>query len=175
MALQTIVSRNVDPMQTAVLSVCSLQSGGFYGVIPHEASIELSVRCFDPDVRATIRRRIGATVHGQAESYGARAEIEYQQGYPVLVNTDNEVELAADVARELVGPDRVDPNFGQITPGDDFAFMLQRRPGCYLRLGNGLFNELSHPVHHPKYDFNDDNLRIGAAFWSLLVERYLRE
>lgn len=175
MALQTIVSRNIDPTQTAVLSVCSMQSGGFYGVIPNEASIELSVRCFDPDVRAQLRQRIEATVHGQAQSYGAHAEIEYLQGYPVLVNTDKEVDFAAEVARELVGPDRVDPNFGQITPGEDFAFMLQRRPGCYLRLGNGLFNDLSHPVHHPKYDFNDDNLLIGAAFWSLLVERYLSD
>ncbi len=175
MALQTIVSRNVDPTQTAVLSVCSLQSGGAYGVIPNEASIELSVRCFDAEVRARLRQRIEATVHGQAQSYGAQAEIEYQPGYPVLVNTAEEVDFAVAVARELVGPERVDPDFGLVTPGEDFAFMLQRRPGCYLRLGNGLFHARSHPVHHPQYDFNDDNLPIGAAFWSLLAERYLTD
>jgi hippurate hydrolase len=67
----------------------------------------------------------------------------------------------------------VDADFGLVTAGDDFSFMLQQRPGCYLRLGNGLFSESCHPVHHPRYDFNDDNLRIGAAYWSLLVERYL--
>ena len=175
LALQTIVSRNIDPVQTAVLSVCSLQSGGFYGVIPHEARIELSVRCFDPQVRVQLRQRIEATVHGQAQSYGAQAEIEYQTGYPVLVNTDREVDFAVEVARELVGAGNVDPDFGQITPGEDFAFMLERRPGCYLRLGNGLFGEHSHPVHHPQYDFNDDNLLVGAAYWSLLVERYLAD
>ncbi|OWG15266.1 amidohydrolase [Delftia sp. K82] len=173
MALQSIVSRNVDPMQTAVLSVCSLQSGGFYGVIPDEARIELSVRCFDPGVRVQLRERIEAIAQGQAQSYGASVQIEHQQGYPVLVNTGREVDFAVEVARELVGPQRVDPDFGPITPGEDFAFMLERRPGCYLRLGNGLFSEHCHPVHHPRYDFNDDNLLTGAAYWSLLVERYL--
>jgi hippurate hydrolase len=173
MALQTIVSRNVDPTQTAVLSVCSLQSGGFYGVIPNDAHIELSVRCFDSKVREQLRDRIEATVHGQAQSYGAKAEITYQTGYPVLVNTDAEVDVAVDVARELVGAERVDPNFGLVTPGEDFAFMLQKRPGCYFRLGNGLFSEHCHPVHHPQYDFNDQNLLIGAAYWSLLAERFL--
>lgn len=173
MALQAIVSRNIDPTQTAVLSVCTMQSGGFYGVIPDEARLELSVRCFDPRVRVLLRERIEATVYGQAASYGAHAEIEYQAGYPVLVNTDAEVDFAVEVARELVGEEHVDPHFGIITPGEDFAFMLQHRPGCYFRLGNGIFSEHSHPVHHPKYDFNDDNLLIGAAYWSLLVERYL--
>lgn len=173
MALQTIVSRNVDATQTAVLSVCTLQSGGFYGVIPDEARIELSVRCFDPGVRALLRERIEATVYGQAQSYGARAEIDYQSGYPAVVNTGREVDFAVEVARELLGPERVDADFGLVTAGDDFSFMLQQRPGCYLRLGNGLFSESCHPVHHPRYDFNDDNLRIGAAYWSLLVERYL--
>ncbi|GAB2475795.1 M20 aminoacylase family protein [Comamonas humi] len=173
LALQTIVARNVDPTQTAVVSVCSLQSGGFYGVIPDEATIELSVRCFDPQVRQQLRERIDAIVHGQAQCYGAQAEVIHQAGYPVLVNTEAEVDFAVAVARELVGPDRVEPDFGIITPGEDFAFMLQHRPGCYFRLGNGLFSEHSHPVHHPKYDFNDQNLQIGAAYWSLLVERYL--
>jgi hippurate hydrolase len=173
MALQTIVSRNVDATQTAGITVCSLQSGGIYGVIPSEAHIELSVRCFDPQVRIQLRQRIEAIVHGQAQSYGAEAEIEIRAGYPVLVNTDREVDFAVEVARELVGPARVDPAFGLVTPGEDFAFMLERRPGCYLRLGNGMFSESCHPVHHPLYDFNDDNLLYGAAYWSLLVERYL--
>jgi len=172
-ALQTVISRNVDPTQTAVVSVCSLLCGGTYGIIPGEAQIELSVRCFDPQVRTQLRQRIEALVHGQAQSYGATAEVEIRPGYPVLVNTDREVDFAVEVAQELVGPDRVNPEFGLVTPGEDFAFMLQRRPGCYLRLGNGPFSDTCHPVHHPLYDFNDSNLLYGSAYWSLLVERYL--
>jgi hippurate hydrolase len=173
MALQTVISRNVDPTQTAVVSVCTLQSGGMYGIIPGEAHIELSVRCFDPEVRDQLRQRIEAIAQAQAQSYGAEAHVEIRTGYPVLVNTDQEVDFAVQVAEELVGPERVNPDFGLVTPGEDFAFMLQRRPGCYLRLGNGMFSDNSHPVHHPLYDFNDDNLLYGAAYWSLLVERYL--
>ncbi len=172
-ALQTVISRNVDPTQTAVVSVCTLQSGGTFGFIPSEGQIELSVRCFDPQVRIQLRERIEAIVHGQAQCYGAEAEIEVRPGYPVLVNTDKEVDFAVAVAQELVGSERVNPQFGLVTPGEDFAFMLQRRPGCYLRLGNGMLSEKSHPVHHPLYDFNDSNLLYGAAYWSLLVERYL--
>ena len=158
----------------SVVSVCSLLCGGTYGIIPGEAQIELSVRCFDPQVRTQLRQRIEALVHGQAQSYGATAEVEIRPGYPVLVNTDREVDFAVEVAQELVGPDRVNPEFGLVTPGEDFAFMLKEKPGCYFFLGGSRADGSDRPLHHPAYNFNDDLLPIGAAFWTELAEAYLK-
>ncbi|KVE27152.1 amidohydrolase [Burkholderia vietnamiensis] len=174
MALQTIVARNVDPSQPAVVTVGSMHAGTANNVIPSGARLELSVRSFSPDVRALLKRRIVELAESQAASYGATADVEYIEGYPVVVNTDAETDFAAQVARELVGDAHVVEQADLLMGSEDFAFMLQRRPGSFVRLGNGE-GEDGCMVHNPKYDFNDRNLPIGAAFWTRLVERYLAQ
>ncbi|MBJ9685670.1 amidohydrolase [Burkholderia vietnamiensis] len=174
MALQTIVARNVDPSQPAVVTVGSMHAGTANNVIPSGARLELSVRSFSPDVRALLKRRIVELAETQAASYGATADVEYIEGYPVVVNTDAETDFAAQVARELVGDAHVVEQADLLMGSEDFAFMLQQRPGSFVRLGNGA-GEDGCMVHNPKYDFNDRNLPIGAAFWTRLVERYLAQ
>jgi hippurate hydrolase len=172
MALQTIVARNVDPTQPAVVTVGSMHVGTANNVIASSAQLELSVRSFSAEVRAQLKRRIVALAEAQASSYGATARIEYIDGYPVVINSDAETDFAAQVARELVGDANVVEQADLLMGSEDFAFMLQQRPGAFVRLGNGV-GEDGCMVHNPKYDFNDRNLPIGAAFWTRLVERYL--
>ncbi len=169
MALQTVVSRNIDPSQTAVVTIGVVQAGHVANVIPETARLELSVRSFDPTVRAQLRTRIEALVNQQVASYGGSVDINYIEGYPVVVNSDTETRFAADVARELFGEQNVIEPFDRIAGSEDFAYFLQARPGCFLRLGNGA----TPMVHNAKYDFNDESLLIGAAYWTRLVERYL--
>ncbi len=172
MALQTVVSRNVDPNESAVVTVGRLRSGDALNVIPAEAEIGVSVRSFSAAVRALLKERITALVHATAEGYGARAEIRYIEGYPVLENDASATALAAEVASELVGTDRVDPQFQRMMGSEDFAYMLQACPGALVRIGNGP-SEGGRGLHNPRYDFHDGNLPVGAAFWSRLAERYL--
>ncbi|AXF01968.1 M20 aminoacylase family protein [Paraburkholderia hospita] len=172
MALQTIVARNVNPSQPAVVTVGTMHSGVANNVIPSSAKLELSVRSFSPEVRALLKQRIAELAETQAASYGGKAHVEYVEGYPVVVNTDAETEFAIEVARELVGAENVEPNADILMGSEDFAFMLEQRPGSFLRLGNGV-GEDGCMVHNPHYDFNDRNLPVGAAYWARLVERYL--
>jgi hippurate hydrolase len=172
MALQTVVARNVDPSQPAVVTIGSLHAGTASNVIPDSATLELSVRSFSADMRALLRRRITELAQSQAASYGAKAVVEYVEGYPVVVNSDEETEFAAEVARELVGEENVVANADLLMGSEDFAFMLEKRPGTFLRIGNGA-GEDGCMVHNPHYDFNDKNLPIGAAYWTRLVERFL--
>ncbi|TAL95905.1 MAG: amidohydrolase [Paraburkholderia sp.] len=172
MALQTIVARNVDPSQPAVVTVGSMHSGIANNVIPSSAKLELSVRSFSPEVRALLKQRITELAEGQAASYGGKATVEYIEGYPVVVNSDAQTQFAIDVARELVGDDKVVAHADLLMGSEDFAFMLQERPGTFLRIGNGV-GEDGCMVHNPHYDFNDFNLPVGAAFWTRLVERFL--
>ncbi|CAJ95402.1 Hippurate hydrolase [Cupriavidus necator] len=174
LALQTVVSRNVDPLQMAVVTVGAMHAGKANNVIPQEATLEISVRALDRDVRATLERRIKALVQAQAESYGVRAEIDYRQGYAVLVNTPEETEFARQTALALLGPDKVVPQGPALPGSEDFAFMLERCPGSYLLIGNGDGDSAGAcMVHNPGYDFNDDNVTIGAAYWALLTQRFL--
>jgi hippurate hydrolase len=174
MALQTVVSRNVDPQQTAVVTVGALQAGEANNVIPAQAELRLSVRALDRGVRGLLEQRIRALVVAQAESLGVSADIDWRPGYPVLVNTPAETALAREVACELLGPGNVTPQGPAFTGSEDFAFLLERCPGCYLLLGNGEGSaQGACMVHNPGYDFNDDILPVGAAFWSLLVQRFL--
>jgi hippurate hydrolase len=172
MALQTIVSRNVDPTQAAVVTVGTIHGGTAVNAIAGTLKLELSIRSFSEAVRTQLKRRLVALVEAQAASYGARARIEYIEGYPVLVTSEAETEFAIDVARELVGAEHVVEEAGLQMGSEDFAFMLQQRPGTFVRIGNGP-GEDGCLLHNPRYDFNDDILTIGAAFWARLVERYL--
>ncbi|MGI9150156.1 MAG: M20 aminoacylase family protein [Limnohabitans sp.] len=173
MALQTVVSRNVDPLHTAVVTVGALHAGQANNVIPALATMELSVRSLDPAVRRLLEQRIKALVAAQAESFGVTAEVDWRPGYCVLVNTVSETDFARQVALDLVGPDRVTLHGPALTGSEDFAFMLEQIPGSYLLIGNGDGDSAGAcMVHNPGYDFNDDNIATGSAYWVALVERF---
>ena len=175
MALQTVVSRNVDPLQMSVVTVGAIHAGKANNVIPATATLEVSVRALDTAVRQRLEQRIKTVVTAQAESFGVQAKIDWRPGYAVLVNTAQETAFALEVARELVGPDRVDWPTPALPGSEDFAFMLEKVPGCYLLIGNGEGEQHGAcMVHNPGYDFNDDNIAIGAAYWVLLTERFLQ-
>lgn len=176
MALQTIVSRNVPPLQMAVITVGSFQSGVANNVIPQNATLKLSVRALDRSVRELLRTRIVEIVELQAQSYGVTAQVEFLPGYPVLVNTAAETELAREVAIALVGADNVVLQTEPLSGSEDFAYMLEEVPGSYLFVGNGDAANGGHGacmVHNPNYDFEDRNIPVGAAFWVQLTERFL--
>lgn len=174
MALQTIVSRNVDPQGTAVITVGALNAGKANNVIPDSAQLELSVRALDRDVRDLLETRICALVSAQAESFGVHAQVRYKRDYPVLVNSADETAFARNVGIELLGADHITAQGPALTGSEDFAVMLEHRPGSYLLIGNGA-GDGGCMVHNPGYDFNDDNVAIGGAYWALLAERYLSD
>jgi len=171
MALQSVVSRNVDPQEVAVVSIGSLHAGTVDNVIPATAEMVLSVRAMTPAVRALLEQRITELAHAQAASFGARVEIDYQRLYPALFNHPAETELARQVALDWVGPTHTH-DMRPLTASEDFAFMLEQCPGSYLTIGNG-DGEGGCMVHNPGYDFNDAILAIGASYWVKLAERFL--
>lgn len=176
LALQTIVSRNVDPLHTAVVTVGALHAGQANNVIPELATMELSVRALDPQVRLLLEQRIKALVTAQAESYGVTAEIDWRKGYCVLVNAVKETDFARQVAIDLVGAARVTLQGQALTGSEDFAFMLEQIPGSYLLIGNGDGDSAGAcMVHNPGYDFNDENIATGADYWKALVKAFLIE
>jgi hippurate hydrolase len=172
MALQTVVSRNIDPTQTAIVTVGTLNAGIAPNVIPETASMGLSVRSFSSEVRKKLRERITELVTLHATAYGGTVDIDYQEGYPVLVNSEAETHFALGVAEELVGKAHTLSPFGPVTGSEDFAYYLHHKPGCFLRLGNG---EVAPMLHNPNYDFDDNNLTVGSAYWTRLVEKFLTE
>ncbi|MEY4755653.1 MAG: hypothetical protein RJA34_551, partial [Pseudomonadota bacterium] len=176
MALQTVVSRNIDPLHMAVITVGALHSGKANNVIPATATLEISVRALDRNVRATLERRIKALITAQAESFGVQAHINWKAGYTVLVNTPAETAFAREVAVDLVGASNVTLQAPALPGSEDFAFMLEQVPGSYLLIGNG---DGDSPgacmVHNPAFDFNDDNVAIGSAYWVRLTERFLTQ
>ncbi len=174
MALQTIVSRNTDPQEMAVVTVAALHVGKANNVIPHSAVMEISVRSLNREVRKLIEKRIKSIVTAQADSFDVKAQVDYREGYAVLVNTRDETEFARRIGRELLGDENVILEGEAMTASEDFAFMLEKRPGCYLMIGNGIGNGSSGcQVHNPAYDFNDYNVPVGAAYWAYLAESYL--
>ncbi len=174
MALQTIVSRNVDPLQPAVVTVGSLQAGQANNVIPATAKLEISLRALDPQVRLAMEQRIKKLIQAQAESFDVRAEIEWRAGYAVLVNDAEQTARALAVAQRHFPADQIVPQGPLLTGSEDFAFMLEQVPGSYLLVGNGSGDELGAcMVHNPAYDFNDNNIAIGAAYWVSLVSDLL--
>jgi hippurate hydrolase len=172
LALQTIVSRNVAPLDMAIITVGAIHAGEAPNVIPETAEMRLSVRALRPEVRDCLEKRILEVVHGQASVYGARAEIDYQRRYPVLVNDAAMTALATQVAREWVGEEGLIANMQPLTGSEDFAFMLEKCAGAYLIIGNG-DGEGGCMVHNPGYDFNDDCLATGAAYWVRLTQTFL--
>jgi amidohydrolase len=166
-ALQSIVARNVDPMKTAVVSACTFHAGSTVNVIPATAVLGGTVRTFDPDVRDLVERRISEIAEGIARAYGGSAETQYTRMYPATVNHERETAVAAEVARDVVGADRVNDRVTPLMAAEDFAFMLLERPGAFILLGMGEGEE----CHHPAYRFNDSILGHGASYWVRLIEK----
>jgi hippurate hydrolase len=169
MALQTVVARNIDPTETAVITVGAIHGGEASNVIPDDVDLAVSIRSFSPVVRDLLQKRVCELTEQHVAAYGATAEIKYELGYPVVVNSDAETVFATEVVRELIGDDKV--STCPLIPGsEDFAYFLQHKPGSFLRLGNGVDSAV---LHNPKYNFNDANLPVGSALWARLAERYL--
>jgi hippurate hydrolase len=171
-ALQTIVSRNVAPVDTAVLSITQFHAGDAYNVIPQTARLSGTVRAFSNATMSMIGERMARTARGVAEAMGARASVDFRVNFAPTVNDPAEADFAASVCAELVGAERVDRDPPLIMASEDFSFMLERVPGCYLNIGNG-DGESGCEVHNPAYDFNDEAIPLGVAFFVRAVERRL--
>jgi amidohydrolase len=171
-AVQGIIGRNVPPSQAAVLSVGHI-AGGTHGspnVIPSEVLIRGTARSFSPEVRDLLQRRLGEVAKGIAQSGGCEAEYKYIRRYPPLINSVEQTSLAVEAAALTVGRENVNPNVAAITGAEDFAFMLEKKPGAYIMIGNGGTEEGGcHNVHSPLYDFSDEIITTGAAYWINLV------
>jgi hippurate hydrolase len=167
--LQSIVARNIDPLDSAVVSVCMFQAGHADNVIPQHALLRGTARSFTPQVRELLHKRIGELVEGTARMYGASARVTYTSGYPVVVNHERQTAFAADVAREISGRDKVNVDVAPVMGAEDFSFMLNERPGAFIFIGNGD----SAGLHHPAYDFNDEAIPVGTSYWVKLAETAL--
>ncbi|MGE3146290.1 MAG: M20 aminoacylase family protein [Pseudorhodoplanes sp.] len=165
--LQSIVSRNVDPLHSGVVSVCMFQAGTTDNVIPQTALLRGTCRSLTPEVRDQLEQRVAEIAEGTAKLYGASAKVKYSRGYPVTRNHADQAAFAASVAADIVGAQRVDTEVLPVMGAEDFSFMLNERPGAFIFIGNGE----SANLHHPKYNFNDDIIPIGASYWARLVER----
>ena len=170
--LQSIVSRNVAPIDTAVLSVTRIHAGDAYNVIPQTAELGGTVRAFSSEVMQLVERSMRRVAQATAAAFGATAEVDFRLLFSPTVNNPAEAEFAARICAELVGQDKVERNPPLIMASEDFSFMLEQVPGCYLNIGNGLA-EGGCEVHNPAYDFNDRALPLGAAFFARAVEAKL--
>ena len=169
--LQTIASRNVDPIESAVVTVTQIHAGDTWNVIPDTAVLRGTARAFKPEVRDLIERRVREICAGIAAANGAQVKVRYERRYPPLINAAREAEVCAAVMQSMVGAE----NVLQVPPvmgSEDFAFMLQAKAGCYVFVGNGP-GEGGCMLHNPHYDFNDQILPLGASYWSSLVQHIL--
>jgi amidohydrolase len=167
--IQSIVARNVDPLEAAVISICVFQAGQTDNVIPQHAKLRGTIRSLSPQVREFLQKRLREVVEGTARLYGAKADVTFSTGYPVLVNEEGRTAFAAAVADEIAGKDKVNRDVPPLMGAEDFAYMLQERPGAFICLGNGD----SAMLHHPAYDFNDEAIPVGTSYWVRLAETAL--
>ncbi|HTP92786.1 MAG TPA: M20 aminoacylase family protein [Xanthobacteraceae bacterium] len=169
--LQSVVARNVNPLDAAVVSICMFQAGHTDNVIPQHAKLRGTARALTPEVREMLKKRVNDVVEGTARLYGATAKITYTTGYPVVVNHERQTAFAAAVAGEIAGKDKVNTDMAPLMGAEDFAFMLNERPGAFIFVGNGD----SAGLHHPAYDFNDEVIPLGTSYWVRLAESALAE
>lgn len=174
MALQTIVSRNLHALDQAVVTVGAFNAGKASNVIPERAELALTIRSFDPKVRNMLEKRVREIAEGQAASYGMSVSIRYERGYEPTINHTQETAFIRSIACRVVGEDNVIDLARPSMGGEDFAFMLMERPGSYFLLGTAR-TENDPPLHHPRFDFNDDALPIGVSMWVETVETYLQK
>ena len=172
-ALQTIVARNIHPLEAGVVSVTQVHGGDTWNVIPQEVVLRGTARSFVPAVQDTIERRLSEIVNGLAATFDVTATVRYERRYPATVNTPAETRHALAAATALLGADRVDTSPTPSMGSEDFAFMLQAKPGCYVWLG-GSRGPGTPNLHNPHYDFNDDALAVGASYWVTLAEQQLQ-
>jgi len=172
LALQTVVARNVHPCESAVVSVTQIHGGQALNVIPDDAVLRGTIRTFKPDVQELVERAIERLCAGMASAFGAQIKVIFDLRYPPTVNSIAETELCRRTADALLGDDRVRKNELPSMGAEDFAFMLQDKPGCYVWLGNGPGTG-GCSLHNPHYDFNDDILPVGISYWVRLVESAL--
>ncbi|PCJ91910.1 MAG: amidohydrolase [Hyphomicrobiales bacterium] len=164
--LQTIASRNVDPLESVVVSITAFHAGEAFNVIPQTAELWGTCRSLSPDVRDLAEERIRMIVENTAAAFGGKATLKYGRDYPVTVNNEEKAAFAAKIAGQIVGDSKVDTNVAPVMGGEDFSFMLEQRPGAFIFVGNGDTAGL----HHPEYDFNDEIIPIGVSYWAKLVE-----
>ena len=167
--IQSIVSRNVDPLEAAVISITMFQAGNTDNVIPQTGLLRGTARSLVPEVQDLLEQRLREVVENTARAYGAKAKLTYRRDYPVMRNHDRQAAFAAEIAAEVVGWDRVDDNVAPVMGAEDFSFMLDARPGAFIFVGNGE----SAGLHHPSYNFNDDVIPLGTSYWVRLVETAL--
>jgi len=171
-ALQTIVARNIHPLEAGVVSVTQVHGGDTWNVIPQEVVLRGTVRTFQPEIQNLVERRMGEIVSGVAATFEMTATLRYERRYPATINTPEETQHALAAATALVGAANVDTDPTPSMGSEDFAFMLQKKPGCYIWLGSGRGPDTPN-LHNPHYDFNDDALPIGASYWVTLAEQQL--
>ena len=171
-ALQSVVSRNLDPIDSGVVSVTQFHAGDTWNVIPGEAVLRGTARAFRPASQDLIERRVGEICEGVAGAHGVRARVRYERRYPPLVNAARETAICTEVLEKLAGKDNVDRDVPPVMGSEDFAFMLQAKPGCYVFIGNGS-GEGGCLLHNSRYDFNDEILPLGASYWARLAEHVL--
>jgi amidohydrolase len=169
-AIQSVVSRNVDPLESAVVSITQFHAGTADNIIPQTAKLSGTARTLDPAVRDLVEKRLHEVIEGTAKLYGAKAKLVYKRDYPVTRNHERQTAFAAEIARDVVGKDRVDDAVAPVMGAEDFSYMLEARPGAFIFVGNGDTAGL----HHPAYDFNDELIPVGASYWVKLVETALR-
>jgi hippurate hydrolase len=168
-ALQQIVSRNVDPLESAVVSMCEFHAGNARNVIPQTAQLKGTVRTLKAEMRDLIEKRVHEICAGVAQTTGTLIHLDYERSYPVVVNHAEQTKMAARIAGTIAGDGRVDTNMIPIMGAEDFAYMLEARPGAFIFIGNGD----SAGLHHPAYNFNDDAIVYGTSYWIKLVETTL--
>jgi hippurate hydrolase len=174
LAYQTLISRRTDPADAAVLSITQFHAGSAGNVIPETAFINGTVRTMKPATQDMLEAQMGAIARATAESQGASVRFEYTRGYPIVMNNPDATERAAVAAAKLLDPARVHREKPLTLGGEDFAYMAQKVPGCFVRIGQkGADGAGAVPVHNPKYDFNDAVLPLGASYWATLVEQEL--
>jgi len=166
-ALQSIVARNVDPIESAVLSITSLHTGGdAFNVIPQTVHMKGTIRTLKEDVRTIVEKRFRTMVEHITAAFDAKVTLDFMRGYPVTVNSADEAFFAASVAEGVAGAGRVETDLPPVLGAEDFSYMLQERPGAMIWIGNGD----TASVHHPAYDFNDEAIPLGCSYWARLAE-----
>ena len=171
-ALQTIASRTVSPFDAAVVSVTQIHTGDTWNVIPEEAVIRGTTRAFKEEIQTHMETEIRRIADGIAETFGVTAQVHYERRYPPTINDAAETDLTAGIAREIAGTDMVSLDKDPMMGAEDFAFMLNEKPGAYMWIGNGP-RDGGCMLHNPHYDFNDEVLPLGASYWAKLVETRL--
>ena len=175
LAAQTIVSRNVSPLETAVVGISAIEGGNLpaFSVVPDTVRMTGTVRTFDAATRDLIEARMGELVRGICDAHRATGVLKYNRLYPTVVNTAPEVEFARQAAAEIWGEDNADADYTRSMGGEDFSFMLQKRPGCYAVIGQGVPGGAIVPLHNTQYDFCDEIIPNGVRYFSRLAERGL--